>query len=250
MITNVLPNDWRDLQAQVARILAECGFAVEVEKKIQTVRGEVEIDVYAEEAIKGRTYSILCECKYWRANVPQQVIHGFRTVIADAGAHRGYIISTSGFQSGAFSASELTNLDLVTWPEFQSQFCQTWLENYLSPTITKRMDRLVGFTEPLVETWMCAIPDEDVEVVKALRTKYQEVGALAMSLSTYGHLFMQRAFPVLPIRSQMDAKGYARGDIPEGILDATAYREFLEHMINYGDQGVREFQAVRERNGV
>ncbi|WP_369857685.1 hypothetical protein [Candidatus Thalassolituus haligoni] len=44
----------------------QCGFNVELEKKIETVRGDVELDVYAEEVIKGRKYSIAVECKNWR----------------------------------------------------------------------------------------------------------------------------------------------------------------------------------------
>src|SRR5213080_4807970 len=35
----------------------------------------------------------LCECKFWTRPVPQEVVHAFRTVISDAGAHRGFVIS-------------------------------------------------------------------------------------------------------------------------------------------------------------
>lgn len=42
------PNDWKELQNFVAEILIECGYKVDIEKTIQTVRGSVEIDVYAE----------------------------------------------------------------------------------------------------------------------------------------------------------------------------------------------------------
>jgi hypothetical protein len=54
MITSTTPSSWQDLQQQSAQILAECGFAVEVEKKVKLVRGQAEIDVYAEETLKGR----------------------------------------------------------------------------------------------------------------------------------------------------------------------------------------------------
>ena len=108
MITIEVPKTWQDLQRETARILEECGFTVEIEKKIQTVRGEVEIDVYAEEEVKGRKYTILVECKHWKSRVPQSVIHGFRTVVSDIGANVGYIVSLTGFQSGSFSASEMT----------------------------------------------------------------------------------------------------------------------------------------------
>src|SRR5215510_13924373 len=127
MITSSAPNHWRDLQSQVARILNECGFTVEIEKTVKTVRGNVELDVYAKETVDGRRYSIICECKRWSSRVPQEVIHGFRTVVSDIGANIGYIVSMRGFQSGAFKASELTNIELVTWEEFQSVFEQSWL---------------------------------------------------------------------------------------------------------------------------
>jgi len=121
MITSGTPVDWRDLQEQVAGILRECGFTAEVEKTLATVRGNTSVDIYAEETVKGRKYVILSECKHWTAAVPQQVIHAFRTTVADVGANVGYVIASNGFQSGAFAASELTNLEL-TWEQFQAAF--------------------------------------------------------------------------------------------------------------------------------
>jgi restriction system protein len=83
VITTKLPQSWRELQEEAARILRECGFSVEVERVMPNARGSVEIDVYAEETVDGRRYVILCECKHWRARIPQTVIHAFRTVMAD-----------------------------------------------------------------------------------------------------------------------------------------------------------------------
>ncbi len=92
MITRSIPDSWQALQTEVGRILSECGFAVEVEKKIGSARGAVELDVYAEETIRGRRYTIACECKYWKSRIPQAVIHGFRTVVQEIGANVGYIV--------------------------------------------------------------------------------------------------------------------------------------------------------------
>jgi restriction system protein len=127
MITSVVPAEWKELETQTARILSECGFAVEQAKKLPAVRGSAEIDVYAEEEVKGRRYVLLCECKHWRTRVPQNVVHAFRTVCADVGANAGYVISTAGFQAGAFEAAKQTNVSLVTWEEFQAKFEESWL---------------------------------------------------------------------------------------------------------------------------
>jgi hypothetical protein len=58
MITTRQPETWQELQEGVAGILRECGFSVEVEKKLETVRGTVEIDVFAQEDVKAAR--ILC----------------------------------------------------------------------------------------------------------------------------------------------------------------------------------------------
>jgi hypothetical protein len=54
------------------------------------------------------------------------VIHSFRTVISDFGAHHGFIISRAGFQAGAKEAVTKTNLDLLTFDELQSLFFDRW----------------------------------------------------------------------------------------------------------------------------
>ena len=153
MITHKTPEDWRALQVEVARLLDECGFQeVEVEKTVQTVRGEAEIDVWAEEAVKGRKYLTVCECKHWKANVPQTVVHAFRTVVTDIGAHVGYIVSIAGFQDGAFKASEATNVELVTWEQLQTKFEPSWYETYFSPQITSRLDPLLSLHRAIPAT--------------------------------------------------------------------------------------------------
>src|SRR5437879_3193676 len=97
MITAINPVEWRDLQDQVADILHKCRFEDEVEKKIEGVRGVVEIDVYAEEIIQGRKYTVVCECKHWKTDIPQTVVHAFRTVVTDICANAGFLITTSRF---------------------------------------------------------------------------------------------------------------------------------------------------------
>lgn len=104
----------------------QCGLVVEIEKKIDLVRGKAEFDVYAEETVSGRKHTIACECKYWNTAIPQDVIFGFRTKVNDIGANFGLIISSSKFQSGAIAAVDRTNVSLLTWDEFQDRYFDTW----------------------------------------------------------------------------------------------------------------------------
>lgn len=129
-IYDVNPSDWKQLQEFTATILSECGFDSEIEKTIETVRGKVEVDVYAERKAPFESKTI-CECKYWQSPVPQTIIHAFRTIINDAGASQGYIISKAGFQKGAYEAVDKSNVSILSWTEFQEKFKLEWLTHVI-----------------------------------------------------------------------------------------------------------------------
>ena len=120
------PANWQQLEHLVAQILRGSGFKTEITKTITTVRGKVEVDVYAEKE-QGVESIIICECKYWKEKIPQTVIHSFRTVVNDYGANQGYIIAKKGFQKGVYSAIEKSNTSILNWGEFQEKFKRDWL---------------------------------------------------------------------------------------------------------------------------
>ncbi len=250
MITKNIPKDWQSLQREVGAVLSQCGFSTEVEKKVKTVRGNVALDVYAEETINGRKYKIACECKYWKSKIPQTVIHGFRTVINDLGLNKGYIISLEGYQAGSFDSADFTNIELLTWDQFQKEFCDSWVEKYLSPELTKRLDLLLDYTEPLVQEWMCEVPDHEIDNIKLLREKYLYFGVLIMSFTTYSTFFRQNGFPKLPISENEEFHKDLKNNLPDTIKDATGYRDFFEIAIEYGTKAIGEFNEIRKRNNV
>jgi len=128
------PQDWRELQNLVAKIFNELGCSAETDKTIKTVRGIVSVDVFVKDPSHSPALVFLCECKYWSSSIPKTVVHAFRTVVADFGANLGYLISKLGFQSGALEAAHNSNVELVTWTEFQSVFYERWVQ-----TMTERL---------------------------------------------------------------------------------------------------------------
>jgi len=248
MITSTTPVDWRDLQRQVAEILEQCGMAVELEKTIDTVRGVVDVDVHAVETVKGRRLVLLAECKHWGTRVPKQIIHGFRTVVADSGANVGYIVSSSGFQSGAFTAAELTNVMLLTWAEFQGEFEEAWLEHHMLPTVADRLDKLFTYTEPLVPRKFLEVDDRTVERLKALRDQYGPFAWLMMTFTPYLHAFSEtKNIPALPLRKRADES--MQRAVPAAILAATGYREALDAAVDFADTATREFDQALAESG-
>ena len=245
LITTNLPENWRALQASVGEILSECGFDVEVEKSVLTVRGKVELDVHAIETVDHRTYTVACECKHWKSRVPKTIVHAFRTVVADLGINSGYIVSSNGFQSGAYEACESTNVRLLDWNEFQNQFLHTWLQTHLAPTITETLDPILTYTEPLVPNWFMNVPDSDVAILRGLREKYVPFGMMIMMFTTYSRFLRSDQYPELPLRNRMTDY---MDVIPAPILDAAGYKEFLSLAVDYGLQAIEEFREVKRRN--
>jgi restriction system protein len=246
MITNAIPQTWQDLQQSVGRILMECGFAVETEKVIASPRGSVEIDVYAEENINGRRYALACECKHWGKRIPQTVVHAFRTVVAEVGANVGYLVSLEGFQSGSLAASEMTNLQLVTWQEFQLLFEESWFEAFFVKEVDRRLDALMTYAEPFLPAWWDNMLEEDQRQYMALKERHDLFGVIAQSLGPYTRMLRpNEPLPKLPLRGNLLPDPLLES-VPNDVLDATAYRELLDAAILHGEAAISEFRVLQE----
>ena len=120
------PNTWQDLQNRVGQLFTEIGCDVQIGTTVRLVRGAKEVDVLVRDPVTVPQSTYLCECKFWSTAIPQETVHGFRTVVGDFGAHRGYIISKVGFQAGAFAAVQNTNVELLTFDQLQAVFFDRW----------------------------------------------------------------------------------------------------------------------------
>src|SRR5688500_5537101 len=128
------PSRWQDLENRVGQILRECGYEVEIQKNVKLARGDVNIDVWADEHSSPPNV-IAVECKYWATRATKNVVHGFRTVVGDSGANTGLIVSSGGFQTGAVEAAAYSNVRLLDWSEFQQMFVLRWFHKYMCPRI-------------------------------------------------------------------------------------------------------------------
>lgn len=105
---------WRRYQEEVATLLGSLGFAVTVEAKLQGARGVHVIDVHATHTAYGFPVNWIVECKYWNKAVPKEKVLVLSQIAADVGADRAFLLSESGFQSGAILATRYTNVTLTS----------------------------------------------------------------------------------------------------------------------------------------
>ena len=143
------PKSWKDLQDKVDFIFSCVGLISEKEKKLQTPRGTVEIDVFAVDPLSLDKIIYLVECKNWCNRVPQTVVHGFVTVMHETGSNIGYIISKKGFQKGATEYVNSTNIRLFTFEAFQNHYFDSWYKKYFAHEIFASSKNLIQFTEPI-----------------------------------------------------------------------------------------------------
>lgn len=175
MIESPHPHDWRQLQTGVCRLLNEVGLTAEIEKKLKTPRGEVEIDVYAVDENSVDQIRYLIECKNWASPIPQSVVHSFTTVMHETGGNIGFIVSREGFQSGATQYMQNTNIVGATYLELQKRYWAHWWRKFFVPTIGSAVDTLVEYIEPINskrERLIAELPDHKQEQIRKLQEKY------------------------------------------------------------------------------
>ncbi|WP_306549611.1 restriction endonuclease [Desulfobulbus sp.] len=227
------PEDWNEFQNLVAQLFVEIDCEVKVEERIKLVRGEKEIDVWVRDPHTTPPSIYLCECKHWNKPIPQEVIHSFRTVLSDYGAHRGFLISRVGFQAGAKEAIKNTNLDLVTFTELQSIFFPRW-RVAMGKRFMPYADRLFPYWDypgkrPKIE-WN----KQHVERQNLLYKAYYPLVHLGPSFENEGSVWeLPMTLPAL------DLNGLRSGNV---IL--CTYRQVYDFIDNNKDIALKHFQVL------
>ena len=241
-ITDNTPDTWEELEEIVTAILCECGMDARRQVRLSTPRGTITVDAYAEETTRGIVQSIVCECKYWKSNIPSAVIREFRTVMQETGAHRGYIISRAGFQRGAVEAAVSTNIELLTFSEFQDIYFEKWIHKRLWD-IEEAIGDFNTYYEPIGRPGYSQLKsEEERSAYDEVWNKYLFAGLMLMPFSPYVRMIGSHPIPELPLNiSEMESRGV---QIPDDIKMATAYREFFEIIQIYARVGLSELRAV------
>ncbi|AMU74390.1 restriction endonuclease [Mycobacteroides abscessus] len=245
LITSRSPTNWVELENDVAAILRECGMTVRQGESLKLRRGDFAADVVANEVVEGISNSIVCECKFWDTNIPAEKVRSFRVVVDETGANRGYIISRRGFQSGAFEAAEATNVELVTYEQFQELYFQKWF-NRRTTAIEDAVKRFHFLHEPfpggrggyeLLQT------DHERSQYDEIWNKYHFAAAMLTPFSPY-----LRPYPLPPLPFDVTKIERAGFPIPEDIKAATGYRELLALLEAYALEGAAEQDAFNARH--
>jgi hypothetical protein len=126
---------WQQYQEKTADLFRSLGCVADIETQVSGVRATHMIDVWVRFRKFGLEVRWVIECKYWKSAVPKEKVLALRAVVEDIGADRGFLLSAAGFQSGAISASQNTNITLTDLNELRKT-----VENELIISALYRME--------------------------------------------------------------------------------------------------------------
>ena len=106
--------DWQHYQERAAAVFERLGCSVAVDAKVKGARSVHQVDVLVRFSGWGLPQVWVVECKYLKRRVNKAAVAAFKSIVEDIGADKGFLLSEVGFQTGAVSAANLTNLSLLS----------------------------------------------------------------------------------------------------------------------------------------
>ena len=88
-------------------------FTITHNVRIETYDGTYQIDVYAEFTALNSKFKVLCECKQYTSSVSREKVAVLHDKIESIGAHKGILLATSDFQSGAIKYAKAHGIALI-----------------------------------------------------------------------------------------------------------------------------------------
>lgn len=135
----------------------------------------------------------------------------------------------------------------MTWAEFQAEFASTWIENYLRPVVTERLDAFMSLTEPLLPRAFGELSEPAKIKYLEVRDRHFDLGATVMLFTTYVR-FMSVSVPVLPLRERFKPTSPV-SFIPADVLDATSYQGLLDALIPYCESIADQLRGILRSEG-
>lgn len=130
-------SNWYKFQEEICEHFRNLGASARTNVTVKGARGSSDIDVVVESKYLGTDFKWFIEAKYWNSNVTKETVHAFFTILQNTGADRGFIISKTGFQSGAIEATKHTNISLYTFEEFKKKTSHLVQSNILKSFLNR-----------------------------------------------------------------------------------------------------------------
>ncbi|MET3501341.1 hypothetical protein ABIC45_002953 [Mucilaginibacter rubeus] len=133
--------NWNDYQENVAAFFRSIGATAETNASVNGVRGTHMVDVLIHLKHFGVDVTWIVECKLWKTSVPKEKILTLQQIVQDVGADRGFLMSESGFQSGAIKTATTSNITLSSLRDLQDMAAEELMKMRLK-WVSIKLDEL------------------------------------------------------------------------------------------------------------
>lgn len=117
MVSSITPTEFEiccmDILKEYAAEENLNNFIIEHNVKVPADDGIYQIDAYASFEAMGVSFKVLVECKQYSTPVKRDVVVLLADKVRSIGAHKGILMSTCGFQSGACEYAEKHGIALL-----------------------------------------------------------------------------------------------------------------------------------------
>jgi restriction system protein len=120
------------------------------------------------------------------------------------------------------------------------------LTNFFCPTLLTRLGGLMTHAEPFVPRWFEGLREKDKRAFIALKDKHTELGYLAQHLAMHPMTRAKQPFPTLPLTGSLGGS-FDLAKVPAAIAGATAYRELLDALLDFGEKALAELRAFEAK---
>lgn len=116
-VASISPTEFEVLCLEILNSYAEAehlsNFTIQHNIQIPVDDGTYQIDIYASFIAMGVEFKVITECKRYSASVSREKVAVLNDKIRSLGAHKGIMISTCGFQSGAYEYAKKHGIALL-----------------------------------------------------------------------------------------------------------------------------------------
>lgn len=116
-VASISPTEFEELCLEILRSYAEAehllDFSIQHNVSIPADDGTYQIDVYARFFAMGVEFKVIAECKRYSSPVSREKVAVLADKVKSLGAHKGIMISTCGFQSGAYEYAKKHGIALL-----------------------------------------------------------------------------------------------------------------------------------------
>lgn len=125
-VCSITPTEFEKYCLEILAGFAEeeqlCNFEITHNVKIPVEDGTYQIDVYAVFTAMGVEFKVLCECKQYSSPVGRDKVVVLNDKLKSIGAHKGILLSTSGFQSGAIQYAKVHGIALIRVDDYHFEY--------------------------------------------------------------------------------------------------------------------------------